>query len=153
QVPKDVRAGAARFVATVTDGGIVETEVKPFVVPTGVLHIAAYPEGGELVAGVVNRVYFEVTDALGRPADTTLQLVDGSEQRLATAVTEHQGRARLSFLPEAGASYRVRALGQQAAADLPAVREHGIALQSDGDGIAAGAPLGLRLCGRGEGPW
>jgi hypothetical protein len=40
QVPKDVAKGAARFVATIEDGGIVETEVHPFVVPTGRIEVA-----------------------------------------------------------------------------------------------------------------
>ncbi|HIE71701.1 MAG TPA: hypothetical protein EYP98_16835, partial [Planctomycetes bacterium] len=50
-VPKDVDKGAARFVAKITDGGVVETEIKPFVVPTGKLHVTAFPEGGDLIAG------------------------------------------------------------------------------------------------------
>jgi hypothetical protein len=42
-VPSNVEKGAARFVATITDGGVVEAEVKPFVVPTGKVLVAASP--------------------------------------------------------------------------------------------------------------
>jgi len=67
-VPQAVRQGAARFVASVTDGGVVETEMKPFVVPTGDVLASAYPEGGELIAGVENRLYVEL-QRHGTPAE------------------------------------------------------------------------------------
>lgn len=153
-VPQQVVAGAARFVARVTDGGMVETEVKPFVVPTGRVQVACFPEGGDLVADVRNRVYLEVTDPLGRPVDTTGSVVDASGREVAAFVTEHQGRARVEFTPTARVGYRViTAAGGEATFPLPAVLTRGVALRALDQGVPAGASLRLRLAGGGDGPW
>ena len=152
-VPKDVLKGAARFVATIDDGGIVETEVKPFVVPTGKVAIAAFPEGGELVAGVENGVYLECTDPLGRPVDGTGDVLDGRGRVVATVRTAHQGRGKFAFVPRAGESYTVRLAGRSDTFPLPTVRERGIAMVLRGDDIAAGGALRMALAGRGDGPW
>ena len=99
-VPKDVAQGAARFVATIDDSGIVETEVKPFLVPTGKVLLAAYPEGGELVAGVDNAVYLECTDPLGRPVAGAGEVLDERDRQVAKFRTLHQGRAKVAFVPK-----------------------------------------------------
>lgn len=153
EVPAQVSRGAARFVAAVTDGGVVETEVEPFVVPTGEVRVAAFPEGGALVAGCANRVYLEVTDPLDRPVDTGGAILDRHGNRVALFRTEHQGRARCTFTPAAGMSYRVAIDGLREPLELPAAHEDGIALSMAGDGVAAGAPLQVQLRGRGRGPW
>lgn len=153
QIPKDVDQGAARFVATITDGGTVETEVEPFVVPTGKVHVAAYPEGGELVANVENSVYLECTDTLGRAIDTAGEVVDDRERRVARFLTAHQGRTRLSFVPEAGQSYKVRLAGKTTTFELPEVQKEGIAMRLVDDDIQAGSALRVNVAGRGNGPW
>lgn len=152
-VPKDIAQGAARFVATIDDGGIVETEVKPFVVPTGKVLVGFFPEGGELVAGVDNRVYVECTDPLGRAIDTTGDLLDDRDRPIAKFHTAHQGRGIVAFVPKTGTSYRLRLTGQAEPFALPAVQDRGVALQLRGDEVAATAPVRLQLGGRGAGPW
>ncbi len=152
-IPKDVDKGAARFVATIDDGGIVETEVKPFVVPTGKVLVAAFPEGGELIAGVENSIYLEVTDALGRPIDGAGDVVDARDRVVAKFRTQHQGRGKLALQPRAGEAYRVRLTGHATAFPLPEVKTAGIALRLLGDDVAAGAPLRVAVAGRGNGPW
>mgnify|MGYP002777825452 CR=1 FL=1 len=153
QVPKDVAKGAARFVATIDDGGIVETEVKPFVVPTGRVVVGMFPEGGELVAGVDNRVYVECTDPLGRAIDGVGELLDERDRVIAKFRTAHQGRGAIAFVPKHGVAYRLRLAGQVEPFALPIVQERGVAMQLRGDELAAGAPLRLGLGGRGDGPW
>jgi len=153
EVPKDVDKGAARFVAKITDGGVIETEIKPFVVPTGKLDVTAFPEGGDLIAGVENGLYLECTDTLGRPIDTAGEIIDASERRIVSFRTAHQGRARLSFVPEEGTTYKVRLAGKSETYELPKVRKDGIALRLIGDDIAANAPLRMAVAGRGNGPW
>lgn len=153
QVPKDVAKGAARFVATIDDGGIVETEVKPFVVPTGRVVVGMFPEGGELVAGVDNRVYVECSDPLGRALDGVGDLLDERDRVIAKFRTAHQGRGTIAFVPKHGVAYRLRLAGQAEPFALPVVQERGVAMQLRGDELAAGAPLRLGLGGRGDGPW
>ncbi|HEU4420237.1 MAG TPA: alpha-2-macroglobulin family protein, partial [Planctomycetota bacterium] len=151
-VPANVDKGAARFVATITDGGVVETEVKPFVVPTGKVLVAAFPEGGDLVAGVENGLYLECSDPLGRPVDTAGELRDERGQ-VAKFRTAHQGRVKLTFVPREGSSYHVRLAGQEQMHALPTVQAKGIAMRLPGTDVTANAPLRLALAGRGSGPW
>jgi hypothetical protein len=152
-IPKDVDKGAARFVATIDDGGIIETEVKPFVVPTGKVFVAAFPEGGELVAGVENAIYLEVTDALGRPIDGAGDVVDARDRVVAKFRTQHQGRTKLALQPRGGETYRVRLTGHATPFPLPEVKASGVALRLLGDDVAATAPLRVGIAGRGNGPW
>ncbi|MBX3464784.1 MAG: hypothetical protein KF830_16570 [Planctomycetes bacterium] len=152
-VPTAVARGAARFVAVVEDGGDVESEVRPFVVPTGEVRVACFPEGGELVAGVPNRVYLECTDPLGRAVDTAGELVDDRGERVAPFTTAHQGRARLEFLPRDGRRYEVRLPGHAEPFALPPVQPRGLALRATAEASPPGEPLRLEVAGRGDGPW
>lgn len=152
-VPREVRQGAARFLARIEDGGVVETEMKPFVVPTGKVAVACFPEGGELVAGVENRVYLEATDPLGRPVDTQGTVHDARGDVVATFRTEHQGRTRVVFTPRLGNRYAVRTVATAPRDEfaMPEVRAEGIVLRALGE--SATGPVRVRVAGRGEGPW
>ncbi|MFO1077391.1 MAG: MG2 domain-containing protein [Planctomycetota bacterium] len=152
-VPRQIEQGAGRFVATITDGGVVETEVRPFVVPTGKVLCAVFPEGGELIAGVANGVYLECSDPLGRPIESVGEVVDDRGERVAKFVTVHQGRVRIEFTPRAGRAYSVRLAGRTETTAMPDVKETGIALQAVDEESPAAAPLRLEVAGRGEGPW
>ncbi len=152
-VPVGVEQGAARFVAVIDDGGTIETELRPFVVPTGKVLVACFPEGGELVAGVENSVYVECSDPLGRPVDTTGELLDAKGERIVRFTTTHQGRVRLAFTPREHGSYQIRLPGHADPFPLPAVQANGITLRAVAEESPAGAPLRLRVAGRGDGPW
>jgi len=153
QIPKEIDKGAARFVAQVTDSGVVESTIAPFVVPTGKVSVAAFPEGGELIAGVENGLYLECTDALDRAIDTTGELIDADGRRVASFRTQHQGRVRMTFVPEKGKTYRVRVAGKAETFELSPVRDSGVAMRLLGDDIGPEQPLRMALGGRGNGPW
>jgi hypothetical protein len=75
-----------------------------------------FPEGGDLVAGVENRVYFRATKRTdGRPADVTGVLTDGARAICAVkTLTDpdrpgvNQGLGLFSFTPEPGKRYFVK---------------------------------------------
>lgn len=92
QVPREVDRGEARLVGRVSDGGVVETVVRPFVIPTGTYEIAFHPEGGDLVAGAKTRVYFEVFDVLGRPVEASGRVLGADGREAATFKSLHDGR-------------------------------------------------------------
>lgn len=157
-VPHEVERGEARFVARITDGGVVESRIEPFVVPTGEVTVDFYPEGGDLVAGVEQRVYAQVSDALGRPLDALGSVVDSAGRRVSGFETLHQGRARFAFTPRAGETYRVELDEPEpkegaAPIELPRVLAGGVALRARTDRFAAGEPLVLRVHAPGEGTW
>ncbi len=154
QVPLEVERGEARFLARVVDGGVVETEVEPFVVPTGKLAVSFYPEGGELVAGLESRVYVDVRDPLDRPIDARGHVVDAAGRTVASFATEHQGRGRFVLTAREGERYRL-VIDEPLAApvELPEAKTAGVALRAIADSAPAGAPLALRVDTLDAGPW
>ncbi len=153
-VPKVVERGEARFVASIQDGGVVETAFKPFVVPTGKLTVHLYPEGGDLVASVTNRVYVEVLDAIERPVEAKGRLLDDEGRELARFESQHQGRGFFSFKPRADRAYKL-AIDSPFAVEssLPAATAHGVALTSPAASTPAGEPVALKLTTQDAGPF
>tara|TARA_R110002074_G_scaffold182410_3_gene347273 strand:- start:3231 stop:8240 length:5010 start_codon:yes stop_codon:yes gene_type:complete len=153
-VPEHVVRGEATFLARIVDGGVVETAVEPFRVPTGALHATFHAEGGDLIAGVPCRVYVEVTDELERPADASGRIVDADGTTLTTFTTSHQGRGLFELTPTAGATYALVFDEAFAAPEvaLPPVRAEGVVLRVACEDRASG-PLDVQVHTTDVGPW
>jgi hypothetical protein len=117
-LPSAAEIGYARLSVTVTTrDNRPETLVRSVPLATRRLNIEFFPEGGELVIGVPNRVYFRATTATvpARPADVTGVLTDGV-QTICEVKTltdpDHpgvnQGLGVFTFTPEPGKRYAVR---------------------------------------------
>ncbi|MCC9606549.1 hypothetical protein LOC68_17300 [Blastopirellula sp. JC732] len=80
-----------------------------------------YPEGGNLVAGLNNRVYFHAADANGKPIELKGAIVNDREEVIAQAETKYRGRGQFDFTPQPDQNYRLTAdLGENmVVADLP----------------------------------
>lgn len=95
------------------DGGNLETIVRPVPVVLKKLLVDFYPEGGDLVTGVENRVYFQARTTLGKPADVKGRIRDDQGKEVAALATVHdakessinQGLGSVRFTPEAGRTY------------------------------------------------
>ena len=67
-----------------------------------------YPEGGDLVAGLENRVYFFGHDPLGEPVDIRSgRVVDSQGREVARLQTYHEGRGMFRFTPAVDENYRL----------------------------------------------
>ncbi len=73
----------------------------------GSLDASFYPEGGELVAGLVNRVYFVARDPRGKPLHVRGKIVDAQGEAKTLAENVYQGMGQFSFQPQAGETYRL----------------------------------------------
>ncbi len=117
-LPQSEATGSATLTVTVTrPDKNVETLVRPVPLATQRLHVEFFPEGGDLVAGVPNRVYFRATtDAHpSKPADVSGVLTDGTktvcEVKTLTDPDHpgvNQGLGVFTFTPEPGKRYAVR---------------------------------------------
>jgi len=91
------------------------------------------PEGGELIAGIEQRVAFKVTDGSGRGLAVRGRLLDADGTEILSFADEYRGMGSFSFIPEAGVTYKaevntdLRSLG---IVDLPVVNDAGIALSA-----------------------
>ncbi len=59
QLPQQMARGEGVLALAIEDGGVVETASKTIPILLQTVDLTLYPEGGELVAGLPNRVYFE----------------------------------------------------------------------------------------------
>ena len=128
-----------------------ETSPKP--------KLQLFPEGGNLVAGVPNRVAFEATSNEGLHLEGKVTLTEGQSNVVAEAETEQRGRGSFTFTPQTGKSYTATFSGKKgtAKATLPSAEKDGVALQMMNDGVgnrkieikavgaAAGEELGMTV--------
>ena len=107
------------------------------------LQLSLFPEGGNLVAGVENRVAFEAAMSDGEQAEGILTI--GGEK----AGTVNRGRGVFTLVPEKGVEREVTFVtpdGEKASARLPKPEEQGVAIRvvQKGDStIIQTSPVGL----------
>lgn len=131
-LPGELAGSAGRVVLTVRDDAVVESAMETFALPLQRIDVQVYPEGGDLVAGVSQRTYVEITDPDGRPVDAEGRIVDDRGETVAAFATVHQGRGRVAFRPAAGRAYRLVLDGPvPTERALPTPRVGGVALAVD----------------------
>src|SRR5260370_41460498 len=69
RLPATIVRGNATLSVQFSDGAHVETISKPIPVVLKKLFVEFYPEGGDLIAGLPNRVYFQARTPLDKPAE------------------------------------------------------------------------------------
>ena len=102
---------------------IDETSPKP--------KLQLFPEGGNLVAGVPNRVAFEATSNEGLHLEGKVTVTEGSSTVVAEADVEQRGRGSFTFTPQSGKSYSVTYTGKKGTVkeSLPSPDKDGCAVQ------------------------
>jgi len=139
-LPKEMDKGVASMTVVFTDGGARESIQKPIPISLKKLFVEFYPEGGEIVPGVPNRVYFQVRNTLDKPAELKGKVVDKAGKVFADVATLHddiepganQGMGVFSFTPEKNGEYTLRIdepAGIEGTHQLPALQADGIAMQ------------------------
>ena len=70
-----------------------------------VIQMLFFPEGGDMIAGVKNRVAFKVLDKYGLPAQLKGAIVDNTGKKITDFSTEHDGMGVFEVEVETGKSY------------------------------------------------
>jgi hypothetical protein len=136
KLPASIEHGEGVIAMIIDDGGAVETATKTLPILLQTIDLAIYPEGGDLIAGLPNRVYIEGRTPAKKPADMTGMIVNSAGHEVATFSTEHEGRGRFSFVPAKGEMYSLRVTepaGIKKTFPLPAVKETGVVISSTSD--------------------
>jgi len=136
KLPSDIARGEGTLAMVIQDGGTVETASKTIPILLQTLDLEIYPEGGDIVAGLPNRIYVEGRTPAQKPADMAGIIVNSAGREVATFRTEHEGRGRFAFTPARGESYTLRVTepaGIKATFPLPAVRDSGVVISSTSD--------------------
>lgn len=82
-LPKEIERGDGTLSLTIADGGVVESASKTIPILVQFVDIQMYPEGGDLVAGLLNRVYLQALQTNGKPADLEGVILAEAYQELA----------------------------------------------------------------------
>lgn len=143
RLPETIVYGNGVLTFVIADGGVMETAAKTIPILLSRIDLRVYPEGGYLVAGLENRVYFEATAPNGRPADIVAELVDDLGSGVTQTSSEHEGRGSFTFIPEAGKRYRLRVLEPWTVTTEVELDEavDGVLIKSLDDVTEPGAPL------------
>jgi hypothetical protein len=148
RLPLEIARGEGVIAMVIEDGGVVETATKTIPILLQTLDLALYPEGGDLVAGLSNRVYIEGKTPTGKPADIAGIVTSSAGVEVGRFRTEHEGRGRFSFVPARGETYTLRITepaGIQTTFALPPAKSSGVVLSSASDVIAKGEDAAVRL--------
>jgi hypothetical protein len=156
KLPTAIARGEGVIAMIIQDGGTVETATKTIPILLHTMDLAIYPEGGDLIAGLTNRVYIEGKTPAQKPADMAGLIVNAAGKEVATFRTEHEGRGRFSFVPAKGEAYSLRVTepaGIKKVFPLPAVKESGIVLSSTSEVTPRQQDVVLRIASTADGAY
>lgn len=98
-------------------------------------YIDFFPEGGQLIRGIENRMTFRILSATHLPADFEGNLVNDTGKEIVSVKSAVPGMGEFSFIPTAGRSYFLvpdsTFAGKVRQYPLPASVEKGVALRVD----------------------
>ena len=136
QLPEKIERGEGSLAMIIEDGGVVETAAKTIPILLQTVDLTMYPEGGDLVAGLECRTYFEAKTPAKKPADIAGVIQDAKGKPVAQFRSEHEGRGRFTFTPEKGGKYVLKITepsGILTSFPLPEVKDSGTVLSAVDD--------------------
>jgi hypothetical protein len=151
-LPKEIERGLGTVSVTFADPAMPDTMVRPIPIVLKKLDIEFCPEGGDLVAGLANRVYFQVRSTLGKPADMRGQLLEDGKPigvNVETLTNDkipelNQGMGRFEFTPKAGRKYELKVespVGITRLYELPPIKPEGVVLSLGAGVVKAGETI------------
>jgi hypothetical protein len=100
------------------------------------LELLVFPEGGNLVSGLENRVAYRLSNLLGAGVHARLFLGNEAGEELLSVETYSHGMGYFSFVPEEGRQYHLRAVseyGTELSHDLPLPQRQSYLLRAEMD--------------------
>lgn len=107
-LPTNIETGKALVEIQARNGKQQDKLVQSIPVVGSRLSVEFFPEGGNLVAGVPNRVYYRVRTPLGEPVDPEGYVIILSKKDVVLASERNQGLGVFTFTPDARDKYTLR---------------------------------------------
>lgn len=130
--PSDHKVPYVELIASNTKNGFKESFKIPVQVRKKQLFF--FPEGGDLIAGLVNQVAFKALDKNGLGSEVKGYISNRKGQKVATIQSSHLGMGKFSFIPNKKGLYTAVIThkdGSRQSFVLPTVKAHGYVLQVD----------------------
>lgn len=110
-----------------------------------------FPEGGGLVEGLLNRVYFYARDAAGQPAPMAGKIKDDQGEVVAEVATMYEGRGSFSLAPQPERTYTLHSEIDEQTFVLPTAQRIAAAMQVAQGVTRSDEPLEVEVWPRREG--
>lgn len=105
--------------------------------PTAVFNLEFFPEGGDAVMGIANRIAFKAADQWGKPFNIKGIITDNTGKAIDSFHSVHDGMGSFIFLPQTGQTYAAQwtdARGVKHTTPLAIRLNSGISMQVSGKG-------------------
>ncbi len=137
KLPALISKGGGQLSVAIDDGGTQEVQSKTIPIQLGKVAVDFYPEGGYLVGGLSNRVYFSARNPLGEPIHIAGEIQDRSGKRVAKLETVRDGMGRFEFAPKPGERYSLKVTEPVDVINSPRLPKvvSGLPVLSTGDGV------------------
>ncbi len=146
-LPAEMARGVGTIAFVVKDGGVFETATKTIPILLQSVDVQVYPEGGDLVAGLLNRVYLQARTPAQKPADVAGDVLDSTGEVVGEFRTTHEGRGRFAFTPEKNGRYELRITeptGIKTRIPLPEPKADGVMLLAADDHSSRSSVVAIR---------
>ena len=155
QLPPKIKNGA-ELVIDLKDGKLDNKLVQVIPVISSELTIDFFPEGGDLVAGLPNRVYYRVRPPRGEAVDAEGQVIVLAGKEVVYDSERRRGLGSFTFIPDPKETYSVRITGSQGVSKIRnpfqklGIQTQGLILHASESVGREGEPLALVLRSQGE---
>ncbi|HWY87009.1 MAG TPA: zf-HC2 domain-containing protein, partial [Gemmataceae bacterium] len=156
QLPPQTK-NRAELVIDVKDGKQDNKLIQAIPVVSSERTIDFFPEGGDLVAGLPNRVYYRVRSPQGEPVDTDGHVILLAGKKVVYDSERLRGLGSFTFTPDPKETYSVRITGSQGTTELQkpfeklGIQTRGLILHAPQSVVREGEPLTLVLRLQGAG--
>src|SRR5690606_1758728 len=94
------------------------------------LQINFFPEGGNLIAGLINNIAFKANDEKGLPVNTSIEIKNDAGEIITKAKSQHDGMGIFSLIPMPGETYYATKTGDEKLRySLPESTSNGVTVQ------------------------
>lgn len=131
KLPKKLNSNDGLLNVMLNYDGINESISRSIPIVLNKISLKFYPEGGDLVANIPNKVAFKALNEFGKPADITGEIIDEEGKVVSTFSSYHQGMGAFILPCAEGVNYTAKITqpkGIEQEFALPEMLEHGYVL-------------------------
>jgi hypothetical protein len=131
KLPKSLKSNDGLLNVMLNYNGINESISRSIPIVLNKISLRFYPEGGDLVTGIANKVAFKALNEFGKPADIEGEIIDEEGNIITTFTSYHQGMGAFILPCVDGVNYTAKITkpkGIEQLYAMPEMLDHGYVL-------------------------